>query len=144
MITPRGASAASSIQTGPVGPNGVGVGQFDEDVELAASEPPDAVEVEAGRGRRLDGRHGRKVHLDPTGAIPAAGQDPASGMEAAGASEDVGRGQGGVTAQVDLHHRAEPPEVEFTVRPADHERCLGQVHLRRHRLHVFGRGECVH
>ncbi len=106
-------------QSGEVGtevPNLVGRAKFHQQIHPVRSDPEgrDSKDFrQVGRSGRLDGRAGGEVHLD--GVRPSrARQEAAPGLEPGLVRnghkpllpEDVGGGQGGMAAEVDLDARA--------------------------------------
>ena len=81
------------------------------------------------------GSAGKSISIQPSSAGEQT-QLAASGVECPGATEHVGGGQGGVTAQVHLGRGSEPPQVMRAVGAGNDEGRLRQVHLAGDRLHA--------
>ena len=123
--------------------------QLDQVVEPSQAHPAGAAAGPQGLEhprRRVDrrGRRGREVEPDPAVGAWPGGQRAAGGVEPdrgpgpdpALAPEHVGRGEGGVPAQLDLDGGGEPAQpVAAGLGPWQQEGRLRQVHLGRHPLH---------
>src|SRR5688572_9655841 len=94
-------------------------------------------------GTLLVGWGGSRGKIEPDKVpLPRRGEESAAGVEAGGLfsgevlllPEHVGAGQGRMAAEVDLHGRGKPAEVE-AIGPPYQKSSLGQIHLPSHLLH---------
>ncbi len=124
-------------------PYGYGIFEHGQTIPTPATEPDQPRQVEVRRRFNADGRIRRKVHLNPPIVGTGAGELSAPSVESSGTAEEMSRGQGRVSTEIDFHRRCEPSQIEVTVGAGRHKGRLGQIHLPGHRLHDRGIGELI-
>ena len=135
-MTQRTADCGDGRQVRLDRPDRPGVGQLDEEVGPPPPAPGTIPSIPSDPGGSDGGRRvGREVHLDPPVVPRRAREEATAGDETARTPEHVGRGQGGVPAQVDLDRRGEPAQV---VRP------VGASRRRRPSPRGSSRGRSLH
>ena len=155
-ITPRNRKRARAQPKSGARPRTVGLGLRNSTRRSIPFEPHEhdlgagaARTSPAGRGRLGRRRDAGEVQLD-LAATSHGGERPLPRREPGGGSrlarmaffpQDVGRGQCGVAAEIDLDRRGEPAQLvgRLGVEPEEEGR-LGEVHLAGHLLHPLGGG----